>query len=51
MPTPDAPQPLTDPVLQRTGDGRIHLLYVWHGHSLQHLAFTPAWLTSEGEAP
>lgn len=50
-PTPDAPQPLTDPVLQRTGDGRIHLLYVWRGHSLQHLAFTPAWLTSEGEAP
>lgn len=50
-PTPDALQPLADPVLQMTGDGRIHLLYVWRGHALHHLAFTPAWLASAGEAP
>ena len=50
-PTPDVPQPLADPVLQMTGDGRIHLLYVWRGHALHHLAFTPAWLARAGEAP
>lgn len=36
------------PSLLQTDDGRVHLVYTWQRKGIKHLAFSLAWLNSQG---